>query len=286
MVAQWRYEATDDGATDRNPKPHQDFPGVRALDDVSMSVEAGEIRALLGENGAGKSTLGKIVAGVYARDQGTVLVDGADIGAYRREGGGRPRHRHRASGRVAGAAAVGRREHLRRSAADALARAGRHVARCATRRKADRPNLASRSTRPARSSALSPGAGADRRDRQGPVARPAHPDPRRTDRRADADRDREAVRCRPNAGRDGVSDHLRLAPAGRDFRALPVGHSAQGRSARRHPRGGRDIDRRADPPDGRPRGSSARDGVRPPDRRQSCWRPAASARRPSCDRPR
>ncbi|MCV3207136.1 sugar ABC transporter ATP-binding protein [Mesorhizobium sp. YC-39] len=56
------------------------FPGVRALDDVSMSVEAGEIRALLGENGAGKSTLGKIVAGVYSRDQGTVLVDSAEIG--------------------------------------------------------------------------------------------------------------------------------------------------------------------------------------------------------------
>src|SRR5437899_557106 len=55
------------------------FPGVRALDDVSMSVEAGEIRALLGENGAGKSTLGKIVAGVYSRNQGTILVDGAEI---------------------------------------------------------------------------------------------------------------------------------------------------------------------------------------------------------------
>ena len=57
------------------------FPGVRALDNVSMSVDAGEIRALLGENGAGKSTLGKIVAGVYSRDQGTILVDGAEIGA-------------------------------------------------------------------------------------------------------------------------------------------------------------------------------------------------------------
>ena len=57
------------------------FPGVRALDDVSMSVEGGEVRALLGENGAGKSTLGKIVAGVYSRDQGSILVDGAEIGA-------------------------------------------------------------------------------------------------------------------------------------------------------------------------------------------------------------
>jgi ribose transport system ATP-binding protein/rhamnose transport system ATP-binding protein len=56
------------------------FPGVRALDDVSMSVDGGEIRALLGENGAGKSTLGKIVAGVYARSQGSVLLDGTELG--------------------------------------------------------------------------------------------------------------------------------------------------------------------------------------------------------------
>jgi len=56
------------------------FPGVRALDGVSMSVEAGEIRALLGENGAGKSTLGKIVAGVYARSGGTVAIDGQEMG--------------------------------------------------------------------------------------------------------------------------------------------------------------------------------------------------------------
>ena len=55
------------------------FPGVRALDDVSMSVEGGEIRALLGENGAGKSTLGKIVAGVYARSQGRVALDGVEL---------------------------------------------------------------------------------------------------------------------------------------------------------------------------------------------------------------
>lgn len=54
------------------------FPGVRALDDVSMSVEPGEIRALLGENGAGKSTLGKIVAGVYAHTDGAVVLDGVE----------------------------------------------------------------------------------------------------------------------------------------------------------------------------------------------------------------
>jgi len=56
------------------------FPGVRALDNVSLTVAPGEIRALLGENGAGKSTLGKILAGVYARDEGKVSIDGIEIG--------------------------------------------------------------------------------------------------------------------------------------------------------------------------------------------------------------
>jgi ribose transport system ATP-binding protein/rhamnose transport system ATP-binding protein len=53
------------------------FPGVKALDDVSFSVLAGEIHALVGENGAGKSTLMHIVAGVYTSDAGRMLLDGA-----------------------------------------------------------------------------------------------------------------------------------------------------------------------------------------------------------------
>lgn len=52
------------------------FPGVRALDDVSLNVYPGEVMALLGENGAGKSTLMKVLTGVYAADSGTLLYDG------------------------------------------------------------------------------------------------------------------------------------------------------------------------------------------------------------------
>ena len=65
------------------------FPGVRALDAVSLAVEPGEIHALLGENGAGKSTLGKIIAGVYAADAGQVLIDGAEMGTVDEAAAGR-----------------------------------------------------------------------------------------------------------------------------------------------------------------------------------------------------
>jgi len=55
------------------------FPGVRALDRVSLKVERGEIRALVGENGAGKSTLVKIITGIYQPDSGEVFLDGQPL---------------------------------------------------------------------------------------------------------------------------------------------------------------------------------------------------------------
>src|SRR5205814_2197932 len=55
------------------------FPGVVALDDVSVRLGRGTVHALSGENGAGKSTLMKIVAGVYAADAGELLLNGRDL---------------------------------------------------------------------------------------------------------------------------------------------------------------------------------------------------------------
>jgi ribose transport system ATP-binding protein/rhamnose transport system ATP-binding protein len=55
------------------------FPGVRAVDDVSLEVRRGEVHALIGENGAGKSTLMHLVAGVYAPDSGAIELDGTSL---------------------------------------------------------------------------------------------------------------------------------------------------------------------------------------------------------------
>jgi ribose transport system ATP-binding protein len=55
------------------------FPGVKALDKVRFDLMPGEVHALMGENGAGKSTLMKILAGIYRKDSGVLLLDGQPI---------------------------------------------------------------------------------------------------------------------------------------------------------------------------------------------------------------
>jgi general nucleoside transport system ATP-binding protein len=55
------------------------YPAVKANDDVSLTVQPGEIHALLGENGAGKSTLMKIVFGAVQPDAGTIAIDGTPV---------------------------------------------------------------------------------------------------------------------------------------------------------------------------------------------------------------
>lgn len=55
------------------------FAGVRALDKAQFDLQPGEVHALMGENGAGKSTLMKVLAGVYSKDSGEVLLDGQPV---------------------------------------------------------------------------------------------------------------------------------------------------------------------------------------------------------------
>lgn len=57
----------------------KEFPGVKALDGVDLTVRAGTVHALMGENGAGKSTLMKCLFGIYSRDSGTIMLDGKEV---------------------------------------------------------------------------------------------------------------------------------------------------------------------------------------------------------------
>ena len=55
------------------------YPGVVALDDVSLEITEGEVHALVGENGAGKSTLIKTCTGAITPDKGTIIIKGQEF---------------------------------------------------------------------------------------------------------------------------------------------------------------------------------------------------------------
>lgn len=57
------------------------FPGVKALNDVSLNIRRKTIHCIIGENGAGKSTLMKIMSGAYQKDKGTILIEGKELNA-------------------------------------------------------------------------------------------------------------------------------------------------------------------------------------------------------------
>lgn len=57
----------------------KNFPGVKALKNVNLSLDKGEVHAIIGENGAGKSTLMKILSGVYQKDGGKIFWEGREV---------------------------------------------------------------------------------------------------------------------------------------------------------------------------------------------------------------
>ncbi|WP_217437236.1 ATP-binding cassette domain-containing protein [Paenibacillus sp. JMULE4] len=69
----------DDGVLISMTGITKEFPGVKALENVSLEVRKGEVLALVGENGAGKSTLIKILSGLYRKDSGEIRVRGKSV---------------------------------------------------------------------------------------------------------------------------------------------------------------------------------------------------------------
>ena len=69
-------QAADGSVLLRMEEISKEFPGVKALDNVSLTVKAGTVHALMGENGAGKSTLMKCLFGVYNKDSGHIYLEG------------------------------------------------------------------------------------------------------------------------------------------------------------------------------------------------------------------
>ena len=119
------------------------FPGVQALDDVSLTVTSGEIHGLIGENGAGKSTLVNILAGAVAPDSGAVEVRGERVESLDPLDLDAARHQRQLTRRSARVEPVGRREHPVRRAAHAarpVRRAEARVARVRGARGRRRPD--------------------------------------------------------------------------------------------------------------------------------------------------
>jgi branched-chain amino acid transport system ATP-binding protein len=77
-MASWKQSASVDSVIEVNNLRMQ-FGGIRAVDDVSLTIETGRITGLIGPNGAGKTTLFNVIAGHYKPTGGSVLLDGEDI---------------------------------------------------------------------------------------------------------------------------------------------------------------------------------------------------------------
>ena len=77
----WGHPRGEDGLHNILELRHitKEFPGVRALNDVSAAFREGEVHAIVGENGAGKSTLMKVLSGAYVPDSGEIVVNGTSF---------------------------------------------------------------------------------------------------------------------------------------------------------------------------------------------------------------
>ncbi len=92
----------------------KEFPGVKALDDVSFAVWPGEVHMLLGENGAGKSSLMKVLCGAYRADRGEFYYKGEQGRDHVHGGCPEARHCRDLPGILAGSLSRHRPEHLSR----------------------------------------------------------------------------------------------------------------------------------------------------------------------------
>ena len=256
------------------------FPGQVALSDVSISVDAGEVHALVGQNGSGKSTLIKVLSGYHQPDPGASAWANGEpltLGDGHAAAAAGIRFVHQDLGLVGSLSAV---ENIALTA-------GYHVG-------VRRPDPVAR--RGAPHPRVARGARARRHRRQGtdqrPAPVPAHrrgdrPRPRRLGggrpparaRRADGDaagrRRPPPVRGHPPLEGAGRLDHLRLPPPRRGVRARRPGHGAARRQA-----GGHGARVRARSP--APRGADRR----PPRRDDDRHRGAPERRRTAGDGPR
>ena len=212
------------------------FPGVRALDNVRLSVHPGEVHALMGENGAGKSTLMKILSGAYQADPGgQILIDG-QTGRDRRPARGQgARHRGHLPGTEPRAEPVGRREHLRSAASCAAPGPRRPAPRwsAAARDVLKRLGADVQARRRSSATCRSPSASSSR------SRAPCTPTPASS---SWTSRPRRSRRARPTACSTLIRqlrerrprDHLHQPPDGGDLRAGRPRHGAARRRLCRH----------------------------------------------------